>query len=112
MIPINCPYKTRVATYNRDGPMMVQNPGSGPNYEPNTYGGPVQSPEHAWHKHEVSGKVGRYAHDHPNDDYEQARTLYRKIFSETDRKHTTENIAGPLSKCRKDIQEKMLRQFV
>jgi catalase len=24
----------------------------------------------------------------------------------------TENIAGPLGKCRKDIQEKMLRHFV
>ncbi len=87
MIPINCPYKTRVSTYNRDGPMMVQNPAglSGPNYEPNTSGGPVESPEHKWSPHKVEGDVGRYAHHHPNDDYEQPRTLYRNIFSETDR---------------------------
>jgi catalase len=42
-IPINCPYKARVANYQRDGPMTVNgNQGSEPVYEPNSLNGPVQ----------------------------------------------------------------------
>jgi len=44
-IPINCPYRARVAHYQRDGPATVNgNFGSAPVYEPNTLGGPVEDP--------------------------------------------------------------------
>ncbi len=78
MIPVNCPYNANVPNYHSDGPMSVQNPVnmSGPNYEPNSLAGPTESPVHKLTPYEVSGKVGRYALDHPNDDYEQARILY------------------------------------
>ena len=40
-IPVNCPYATRVATYQRDGNMRVDGNGKGkPNYFPNSFGGP------------------------------------------------------------------------
>jgi len=36
-IPINCPYRAKVANVNRDGPMrMDSNAGPAPSYEPNT----------------------------------------------------------------------------
>jgi catalase len=60
----------------------------------------------------VTGKVGRYDYVHPNDDYEQPRALYRNVMSETDRHHLTENIAGSLKNCRRDVQERMLKLFV
>jgi catalase len=104
MIPVNCPYKARVSHNHRDGPMQVQNQGSGLNYEPNSSGmGPYEAPEYKASPYPVSGNVGRYAHSHPNDDYEQARILYAKVMTETDREHLTENIAGALGPCRRDI---------
>ena len=49
-IPINCPYRARVANYQRDGAMTVNgNQGSAPNYEPNSLNGPVQDPSTKWH---------------------------------------------------------------
>jgi catalase len=44
-IPINCPYRARVAHYQRDGFSSVNgNHGSDPNYEPNSLNGPVEDP--------------------------------------------------------------------
>jgi catalase len=44
-IPINCPYRTRIANYQRDGPANVTgNQGNAPNYEPNSLGGPTEDP--------------------------------------------------------------------
>nr|UYK33006.1 superoxide dismutase/catalase fusion protein [synthetic construct] len=38
-IPVNCPYRARVANYQRDGPMCMQdNQGGAPNYYPNSFG--------------------------------------------------------------------------
>jgi catalase len=51
----------------------------------------------------LSGKTGRYAHDHPNDNYEQPRTLFRKVFSESERLHVIENFVGAMTGVRKDI---------
>lgn len=103
-IPINCPYRARVAHYNRDGAATVNgNFGSAPNYEPNTAGGPKEDPKYAWHKYEAQGLIGRHKYPHPNTPYEQPRTLYNKVFSETDRQHLIANLSGPLSAARRDI---------
>jgi catalase len=97
-IPINCPYRARVAHYNRDGAATVNgNFGSAPNYEPNTLEGPVQNEKYAWHKYPVTGAAGRYAYPHPNTCYEQPRELWNKVFTETDRQHLIKNLSGPLS---------------
>lgn len=114
-IPINCPYRARVHNYQRDGPMTVNgNQGGGPNYEPNSLGGPTEDKSYKWSQFKVDGLIGRHDHknNHPNDDYEQPRTLFRKVFSETDRNHLIENISGDLGKCRKDIKERMVKHFL
>jgi catalase len=55
-IPINCPYRARVAHYIRDGAASVNgNHGSAPNYEPNTFGGPVEDSKFSWAKDNLSG---------------------------------------------------------
>ena len=108
-IPINCPYRSRMGSYNiRDGPMTVQGNGDKYpcNYEPNSLGGPTEDKSCAWSKQTVSGQVGRYPHQHPNDNYEQARGLFNKVFSEQDRKDVIANISGPLSQCRQDIKDR------
>ena len=111
-IPINCPYRARVHHYSRDGAATVNgNFGSAPNYEPNTQEGPVQDPKAAWSKFAVTGQAGRYAYPHPNTPFEQPRTLWRKVFSETDREHLIQNLSGPLSQAKRPIQEGMLALF-
>ena len=103
-IPINCPYRARVANYQRDGPATVNgNQGSGPNYEPNTLGGPVEDPSKKQVPFAVSGNAGRYAHQHPNTDYEQPGTLFRKVYTETDRAHLIENLVGALTGVRRTV---------
>jgi len=73
-----------MGSYNiRDGVMSVNGNGGGnPNYEPNSLNGPKENKSYAYSRQEVSGLIGRYPHQHPNDNYEQPRTLYNKVFSE------------------------------
>jgi len=111
-LPINCPYRARVAHYLKDGAAVVNGNGGGAvNYEPNSLGGPVEDPKFAWHKYPASGEIGRHKLAHPNTNYEQPRTLWKKVFTETDREHLISNLAGPLSQARRDIQEGMLAHF-
>lgn len=109
-IPINCPYRARLGTYHiRDGLMSVNgNGGSTANYEPRSVEGPVEDKQYAIHAHPIQGTIGRYPHQHPNDNYEQPRTLFRKVLSEKDRTNLINNISGPLGACRKDIQERFV----
>jgi catalase len=84
-IPINCPYKATMGNYNiRDGPMTVKGNGDKfpTNYEPNSYNGPTQNPAYKWSPVAISGAVGRYPHSHPNDNFEQPRALFNKVFKE------------------------------
>jgi catalase len=112
-IPINCPYRARVANYQRDGPATVNgNQGSGPNYEPNTLNGPAEDPSKKLAAFAVSGNAGRYAYQHPNTDYEQPRTLFRKIMTETDRTHLIENIVGSLGGARRDVRNSKHLTFI
>jgi len=47
-IPINCPYRARVANYQRDCAATVNgNQGGVVNHEPNSRGGPKQDPAYA-----------------------------------------------------------------
>src|SRR5258708_34026677 len=59
-VPVNkpqCPFHT----YNRDGAMRTDgNYGSAPNYEPNSFGGPVQNPAYVERARAVSGTVERH----------------------------------------------------
>ena len=110
-IPINCPYRARVANYERDGPMTVTgNSGSAPVYEPNSLGGPVADPTTAWHKSEVHGKVAR--HDPGDvDDFVQPRALYKTVMTEEDRVALIQNTADHLSGASKDLQEKAVKIY-
>lgn len=113
-LPINCPYRARVAHYSRDGWATVNgNHGAEFNYEPNSNpNAPKEEPECAWSKYSVSGEVGRYKNDHPNTHYEQPNAMWNKVFTDTDRAHWISNMAGPLGAVTdKSIQEGMLTHF-
>lgn len=65
--------------------------------------GPVEDPTKKWKESPVKGDAGRYKYQHPNDDFEQPRILFRKVMNETQRTHLINNIVGGLGKCRRDI---------
>lgn len=111
-IPINCPYATKIRNGQRDGFMAVNgNQGNTTNYFPNSVSGtPVARPDARTTPFEVSGVVGRYDYQHPNDDFVQPGNLYR-LMTPDQKTRLVNNIVGHLGKARKDIQERQVVNF-
>lgn len=81
-IPINCPLKAKVHNTQRDGPMSVQgNQGSNPNYEPNSHKTFDFRTDARYAPYRVTGVIGRFKPAHPNDDFAQPGSLFRKVMS-------------------------------
>jgi len=110
-IPINCPYATKVNNFQRDGFMRIDgNGGSGPNYGPNSFGGPLPRVDAKISPFEVTGVVGRYRYQHPNDDYEQPGNLYR-LMTPDQKNRLIHNIVLSLGKAKREIQERQVVHF-
>ncbi|ALS29882.1 catalase [Paenibacillus sp. 32O-W] len=106
-LPINRPL-SGVHNYQRDGQMRFDsNGGSSVYYEPNSYGGPTESPEHKPHPYPVSGTADSVAYDR-DDHYTQAGDLYR-LLSEDERARLIQNIVNSMKPVEKD--EIKLRQI-
>ena len=82
-----------------------------PNYEPNSLNGPTEDKKYKWAQQTMNGKTGRYPYEHPNDNFEQPRALFRKVMNEQQRTNLINNITGDLKNCRRDIQERMVKFF-
>ena len=82
--------------------------GSTPNYEPTQHAGPKEDKQYAIHAQETTGPIGRYAYVHPNTNYEQPRALFNKVFDDTMRNHTMDNLAGHLGACDIATKERQL----
>ncbi|MGB3129368.1 MAG: catalase-related domain-containing protein, partial [Dehalococcoidia bacterium] len=78
--------------------------GSGPNYYPNSFGGPEPQPDASEPPFEVSGLAARHPYTHPNDDFFQAGELYRRVMTDEDRDHLIGNITTHLCNAQKRIQ--------
>ncbi len=112
-LPINAPHATKVVnTYQRDGYMRFDNnSGPGPNYEPNSFGGPEEDPSVKEPPLKISGDADRYEQKRGvDDDYIQPGNLYR-LMSPEQQKELIENIVGSLKKVPKEIQKKMVAHF-
>jgi catalase len=112
LIPVNSPKAAADKSYQRDGFMRVDdNGGSGPNYWPNSAGGPAPDPDSLEPPFDVSGQAARQAYAHPNDDFVQAGNLYRDVMKDEDRDHLIANIAGHLKGAQKRIQLRQTALF-
>jgi catalase len=112
LIPVNAPKNAQEESYQRDGFMRVDaNGGGGPNYFPNSFGGPEPDPTSGEPRFEVSGQAGCYPFTYPNDDFVQAGTLYRKVMSDQDRDHLIGNIVDHLGGAKKRIQLRQIALF-
>lgn len=87
------------------------NGGNGPNYYPNSFGGPEPDSLAGEPAFDVSGKAARQQYVHPNDDFVQAGGLYRKAMKDTDRANLISNIVGHLGGAQKRIQLRQAALF-
>ena len=103
-IPVNCPYRTRVANGQRDGFMSVNgNQGSSRNYEPSSFGGHAANETYKQSSFKVTGLAQRYKPSHPNDDFAQPGALFRKVMSAEARTNLINNIIGHLKNAHRDV---------
>ena len=85
-------------TYQRDGFMRFDdNGGDGPNYWPNSFGGPAPRAEMAPPPFAVEGQAARHKYEHPNDDFVQAGALYRQVMNEEERTRLVGNLVAHMS---------------
>jgi len=112
MIPVNCPLRSiKMGTYNRGGYMNVDTQvGGAPNYFPNSFGGPQESPHAGPSKATVSGEVARYCTAN-DDNYSQVTTFWTNVLDQDGKKHLAYNIADHLRGATDFIQQRVVKNF-
>jgi catalase len=76
-LPVNRP-RVQTHTYHRDGTMRFDgNYGGTVNYEPNSFGGPIEDPRFKEPPLKIVGGADRYDQRADNDDYTQPGNLFR-----------------------------------
>ncbi|WP_029460809.1 catalase [Solidesulfovibrio alcoholivorans] len=112
LIPVNAPKAATVANYQRDGFMRTDDGGgAGPNYWPNSFGGPSPDPAALEPHFPLEGEAGRDVYTHPNDDFSQPGELYRKAMNAMDREHLVGNIVEHLKNALPRIQKRQCALF-
>ena len=112
LIPVNAPKYSPETSYQRDGFMRVDEGGKGgPNYWPNSFGGPEPNPAAGEPRFDLAGQAGRYSFTFPNDDFVQPGNLYREVMKEQDRANLVGNIVDHLGKAKKRIQYRQTALF-
>jgi catalase len=110
-LPVNKPV-CPVHTYNRDGAMRFDdNGGDGPNYEPNSFGGPVEDHRYRELHYTAKGEIGRYDHREGNDDYTQPGNLFR-VMSKEEQARLIGNIVGHMASVPERIQRRQIGHFL
>ena len=116
---VNSPHAAKVQNYQRSGAMAgVMQPGSdsnsvdvaGVNYFPNSKNGPSDDRSVAEPPLQIDGDADRYDRNAGNDDYTQAGDLFR-LMSVDQKQQLANNIAGGLSQCTAEVQQRMLPHF-
>jgi catalase len=112
LIPVNAARGVAAMNYQRDGAMRVDgNGGAGPNYWPNTLGGPSPDPSKALPPIDVTGTAERHPVELTDADFLQAGDLYRKVMTDLDREHLIANIVGHLGNAMKRLQFRQAALF-
>jgi len=111
LLPINAP-KSPMHSYQRNGAMRPDdNGGGGPNYWPNSFGGPGPDPSYAVPAVDVAGLAARHAYVLGDVDFVQAGALYRDVMTDEDRAHLISNIVGHLGGAQQRIQLRQCALF-
>jgi catalase len=109
-LPVN-KARSPVHTYHRDGAMRFDGNGGGAvNYEPNSFGGPVEDPSFKEPPLEIFGDADRYDHRANNDDFTQPGNLFR-LMKPDQKRQLIENLVSALKPVPRFIQERQLEHF-
>ncbi len=112
LLPVNAPRGCKAENYQRDGYMRFDgNAGAGPNYWPNSMGGPAPDPSAGEPPIELDGQAARHPQELTDDDFYQPGELYRRVMTDTDRDHLIGNIVDHLGKAQKRIQLRQTALF-
>lgn len=110
-IPVNCPYRSSVTNYQRDGPQTYNNNQEGaPNYFPNSFNGPADNLKYASHKTTLSGDVTRF-NSSDEDNFTQPGIFWSQVLNEAERERLVQNIAGHVKDAADFIQERAVKNF-
>ncbi|XP_076063680.1 catalase isoform X2 [Oratosquilla oratoria] len=110
-IPVNCPFRARMANYQRDGPMTINdNQAGAPNYFPNSFSGPMDSAKHHESSFQVTADVARYS-SATEDNFSQCSDFFNKVLNEDERQRLMENIAGHLVNAQDFLQDRAINNF-
>mgnify|MGYP000908879427 FL=1 len=113
LIPVNAPKCAPETSYQRDGFMRTDGNGSGgPNYWPNSLGGPAPDPSAGEPHFDLSGQAGRFPFTFPNDDFVQPGNLFRNVMTDYDRNNLIGNIVTHLCNAKKHIQVRQTGLFL
>jgi len=108
-IPINAP-RCPMHNFQQDGHMAMRNPKGRANYEPNSWGGPRESPTTGY-RHYAQAVDGQKVQRRPEsfgDHYSQARQFFISQ-APIEQKHIGDALVFELSKCeRPDIRQRMV----
>ena len=109
-LPVNRP-KVPVHTYHRDGQQRFDdNFGGAVNYEPNSFGGPVQDPRFVEPPLRIDGDAARYDHRVGNDDYTQPGNLFRLMPPDA-KARLMDNLAAAMADVPEAIQRRQIAHF-
>jgi catalase len=112
LLPINAPRVSGEHNYQRDGFMRSDdNGGSGPNYSPNSFGGPAADASFAEPPVPITGVIDRFGFELTDDDFVQPGALFRKVMNDTDRAHLVSNIVAHLKNAQPRIQKRQTALF-
>lgn len=109
-LPVNRP-QCPVHTYHRDGAMRFDgNFGAAPNYEPNSFGGPLENSGYRERARTISGSVDRHDHRLDDDYYTQPGNLFR-LMTPDERERLIGNIVASMKTVPLDIQQRQIAHF-
>ena len=109
-LPVNKP-QCPVHTYHRDGAMRFDgNSGSAPNYEPNSFGGPIENSQYRERPRTIHGSIDRHDHRLDDDYYTQPGNLFR-LMKQNERERLISNIVASMKTVPGHIQERQIWHF-
>ncbi|EDW88563.1 catalase [Drosophila yakuba] len=113
-IPVNCPYRVNVRNFQRDGAMTVtDNQNGAPNYFPNSFCGPKESPRALGLQTccPLSGDVYRFMSGDTEDNFSQVTDFWTYTLDNCGRKRLVRNLSEHLTEASQFLQERAVKLF-
>ena len=108
-LPVNAPH-CPVHDYQRDGHSQLKSEG-GPNYWPNSAGGPSPEPSFAPPEIDLHAVIARHDIDTEDLDFVQPGELYRRVLDDGAKHNLISNIVGHLGNAKQNIQYRQTALF-